>query len=172
MITFEEVVPVGQFLKPHGVKGEISATLNVEDIEAFSAIICSMDGILVPFFISSARSKSSVSALLTLCDVDSDVKAKKFANKKIYVLKREFDEMGDEVYCDYFIGFSVYDDKNEFIGEIIDVDDSTENALFIMKNEEREFFIPISEDFILDIDNEGKIMTMDLPEGLVESQIL
>ena len=50
MITLEEVVPVGQFLKPHGVKGEISATVNVEDIEAFSAIICSMDGILVPFF--------------------------------------------------------------------------------------------------------------------------
>lgn len=49
MITLEEVVPVGQFLKPHGVKGEISATVNVEDIEAFSAIICSMDGILFRF---------------------------------------------------------------------------------------------------------------------------
>ena len=81
MITLEEVVPVGQFLKPHGVKGEISATVNVEDIEAFSAIICSMDGILVPFFISSSRSKSNVSVLLTLCDIDSDVKAKKFANQ-------------------------------------------------------------------------------------------
>lgn len=171
MITLEEVVPVGQFLKPHGVKGEISATVNVEDIEAFSAIICSMNGILVPFFISSSRSKSNVSVLLTLCDIDSDVKAKKFANKKIYVLKREFDEMGDEVYCDYFIGFSVYDCNNELLGEIVDVDDSTENALFILRRDDKEFFIPISEDFITDIDNDGKTINMDLPEGLVESQI-
>lgn len=51
MIKSEEVFKIGQFTKPHGIKGEITL---VTDCDVFDDtddpyIICDMDGILVPF---------------------------------------------------------------------------------------------------------------------------
>ena len=170
MITAEQIISVGLFVKPHGVKGVMAATLTVDGIEDFSTVICSMDGIFVPFFLTSVRSKSAYSQLLTIDGVDSDVKAKVFTNKKIYVLRSEFDEATDEVYCDYFIGFTILDTKGNEIGRITDLDDSTENVLFEVDCDGVQFYIPVSEDFIVSIDEPAKTMTMDLPEGLITSQ--
>lgn len=36
------------------------------------------------------------------------------------------------------------------------MDDSTENALFVVENEGKTVYIPISEDFITEIDEQGK----------------
>ena len=60
MIRKEEVFKIGQFAKPHGIKGEISLVTNCDlfdDVED-PCIICEMDGILVPFFIEEYRYKT------------------------------------------------------------------------------------------------------------------
>ena len=48
------------------------------------------------------------------------------------------------------------------------MDDSTENALFVVENEGKTVYIPISEDFITEIDEQGKTIEMDLPEGILD----
>ena len=54
MIKKEDVFKIGQFAKPHGIKGEIALVTNsdVFDDSDDPYIICEMDGILVPFFSS------------------------------------------------------------------------------------------------------------------------
>ena len=74
----------------------------------------------------------------------------------------------DKVYCDFFIGFTITDTDGNTIGTITDVDDSTENALFVVENEGKTVYIPISEDFITEIDEQGKTIEMDLPEGILD----
>ncbi len=51
MIKKEDVFKIGQFAKPHGIKGEIALVTNsdVFDDSDDPYIICEMDGILVPF---------------------------------------------------------------------------------------------------------------------------
>ena len=53
MIKKEDVFKIGQFAKPHGIKGEIALVTNsdVFDDSDDPYIVCEMDGILVPFFI-------------------------------------------------------------------------------------------------------------------------
>ena len=68
MIRKEEVFKVGQFAKPHGVKGEIALTTR-GDFDALEEmedpyVVCDMDGILVPFFVESFRYKSDSVVLL------------------------------------------------------------------------------------------------------------
>ena len=63
MINPEDVFKIGQFAKPHGIKGEITLLIDydVSDMwdepEEEPFIICDMDGILVPFFIEDYRYK-------------------------------------------------------------------------------------------------------------------
>lgn len=170
MISEEEIIEIGQYNKPHGIKGEISATLlcEAEDVAGFSTLISCMDGIYVPFFVNSFRPKNDHTVLLQLCGVASEKDAKRFVNKSIYALRKELPEAGDSVYCDYFIGFEIVDGEGRGIGHITDVDDSTENALFVVRDGNgKEFYVPIAEELISEIKEEG-IIVMDLPEGILD----
>lgn len=172
MITAEELVEIGQFNKAHGIGGEMSATVvcDPEDIESFSALIVSMDGIFVPFFVSGIRTKGRSSVLLKMDGVDTEEYARRFVNKKIYALREEFSDE-EEVRGDFLIGYSMIDQDGAKIGEITDVDFSTENALFVMERDGRNFYIPITDDFIVEIREDSKILVMDLPQGMIDVQI-
>ena len=50
------------------------------------------------------------------------------------------------------------------IGEIDDVDDATENVLFVVGDK----LIPVVMDFIEDVDHSQRILYTRLPEGLLE----
>ena len=47
------------------------------------------------------------------------------------------------------------------------MDDSTLNTLFIVDRQGEELLIPAQEDFIVDIDQQHKVITVDLPQGLL-----
>ena len=51
--------------------------------------------------------------------------------------------------------------------ERVDINDLTENVLFIVEHEGKEIMIPAADDLILDIDDENETILMDLPQGLV-----
>ena len=74
MIKKEDVFKIGQFAKPHGIKGEIALVTNsdVFDDSDDPYIICEMDGILVPFFIEEYRYKTDTVILLKLKNVDDE----------------------------------------------------------------------------------------------------
>ena len=53
------------------------------------------------------------------------------------------------------------------LGEVTDVDTSTVNTLFIIDHNGEELLIPAQEEFITDIDHEHRVITVSLPEGLL-----
>ena len=77
MITREELIRIGRFNKPHGVKGELSFTFtdDVFDRTECSYIVCEIDGIFVPFFIEEYRFKSDTTAF-TVIDSEKGVLGK------------------------------------------------------------------------------------------------
>lgn len=171
MITKDEIIEIGDFNKPHGINGEISATFfcDSENVSGFSCLISDIDGIYVPFFIENSRIKNSQTLLLKLEGINNEEEAKLLSNHEIFILKKEYPADNDgEISADYFIGYTITDKNEGTIGIIADIDDATENALFIVQNHEREIFIPIADEFIYDIDYDNKIIKMNLPEGIVE----
>lgn len=175
MITRDELVEIGIFNKPHGVEGEISATFDcdAETAAEFSCFVCDIDGIFVPFFASSLRNKGAMTLLLKFDGLDSNEAVRRLVNKTVYVPKREYEQLqgeledGDEVPTDYFIGFTLYDDDQP-MGEIIDIDDATENVLFIVQRlDGSTMLVPAADELVNDIDFDNKSITMTLPEGLL-----
>ncbi len=172
MIRREELIKIGQFNKPHGVRGEISFTFSddVFDRGESPYIVCCIDNIYVPFFIEEYRFKTGTTALIKLVDIESDEAAREFTNLEVFYPKCHYIENDEEeTPDDYFIGFTISDITHGVLGEVTAIDDSTINVLFVVTTpDEHELLIPVQEAFVRAIDEEERIIHMDLPEGLLD----
>ena len=175
MITREELIAIGHYNKPHGVAGELSATVDIDmDVLCeLSCLVSEMDGIFVPFFVNSLRPKTSETVLLTIDGINSEQEAARLVNHDIFALKREYrqesiDADADGYPLDYFIGFELQDSDGTRVGEIVQVDEQTENAIFIVEDGDREVLLPASDDLIVEFDLDKKVMVMDLPQGILD----
>lgn len=173
MIKKEDVYQIGKLTKAHGLNGEMNFqfTDDVWDRVESEYLICEVDGILVPFFLEEYRFRSESTALVKFEDLESADAVRFLVNSEVFLEKKYQEELGeDEVSLNYFIGFKMIDgDDNKEIGEIVDIDDNTENWLFIVERPDgEEVMIPAHEEFIAEIKQEEKVMVMDLPIGLLE----
>lgn len=171
MITKDEIFPIGQINKPHGVNGEMSFsfTTDVFDTEEVPYLIFDIQGIYVPFFITEYRFKSNETALIKLEGVLTDEKARSFAGLTVYLPKKYLEQVEDtEIELDYFVGFTLIDQQAGELGVIVEVDQTTENALFVIEKNDEELLIPVGDDYIVEIDHVNKKMIVTLPEGLLE----
>jgi 16S rRNA processing protein RimM len=170
MIRRDELVKIGKFNKPHGVKGEISFTFTSDSFDESECpfLICELDGIFVPFKWEEYRFISGSTALVKLKTVYSDEKARLLTNKEVYFPKKYMkDKDNDSFTWDYFIGFTLVDEKAGEIGLISGVDASTLNTLFMVEKNGQEILIPASGEMITHVDSEQKKIYMELPDGLL-----
>lgn len=167
MLKREDFVYFGKFLKPHGTKGEIGLQGDTFAIgEKSSFVACDIDGILVPFFFESVRSKSGDTLIVKVERMETAEEVRYLTNRDAFI-PRKWVEESDEVSLNYFIGFTAIDKRLGSIGEIVEIDDSTINTLFVVEKGDDEILIPAQEEFITDIDHDGQTITFDLPQGLV-----
>lgn len=171
MIRKEEVYKIGIFNKPHGIHGELQFTFtdDIFDRADCDYLVCQLDGIFVPFFIEEYRFRSDSTALVKLEGVDTAERARMFTNVDVYFPVEHVDEAeAGELSWNFFIGFRMEDVHHGLLGEVVDVDTTTVNTLFVVKQEGEELLVPAQEEFILGIDQEKKLITVELPEGLLD----
>ena len=171
MILPDNLFPIGQLQKPHGINGEISFsfTTDVFDREDVSFFVLEIDGIFVPFFIDEYRFKTNETALLKFDGINSESQARELSGLTVYLPKTLLEKVeDDEIELDYFVGFDLIDKQAGRIGEIAEVDQTTENALFVIQREDEELLIPVGDDYIREIDHENKKIHVELPEGLLD----
>lgn len=171
MIRREEVYKIGIFNKPHGIHGELQFTFTDDIFDRVEAeyIVCLMDGIFVPFFIEEYRFRSDTTALMKLEGVDTAERARMFTNVEVWFPVKHVDKAApEELTWNYFVGFRMEEVHHGFLGDITDVDTSTLNTLFVVDHNGDELLIPAQEDFITDIDQKHKVITVSLPAGLVD----
>lgn len=171
MIERNSLVRMGQFIKPHGVNGEMAMTVpeDMDWSEDTSYLVCMMDGIPVPFFLESIREKSRTVILVKFDDIDDIRKTDRFMGVTVY-LPKEFHVVNEDEGLSWnsFIDYSVIDMKAGLLGKIDAVDDSTMNVLFLVRDGERERVIPANEEWITAIDSDKCQIVFELPEGLAD----
>jgi len=175
MIKKEEVYKIGLFNKPHGIHGELSFTFTDDIFDRVDCdyLICLLDGIFVPFFIEEYRFRSDSTALVKLEGVDSSERARMFTNIEVYFpVKYAEDAEPSELTWNFFKGFTMRDIHAGELGEIVDVDDSTVNTLFVVQYVKEELLVPAQKEFIIEIDQMHKTITVNLPEGLLSIDTL
>jgi 16S rRNA processing protein RimM len=170
MIQTGELIRAGQIFKPHGLKGELSFGLSNSSLEAESDffIFLLVDGIPVPFYVTSVRMKSEETGLIMLDGVVNEEQARELAGSDIYLQQYQIsDANDDEMAVEMLIGYTLIEEQAGEIGVISSIDTTTENTLFVIESGDDEILIPVVEAYILSIDQEQKIIEMSLPEGLL-----
>lgn len=170
MIKKDEVYKIGIFNKPHGIHGELQFTFTDDIFDRVDCdyLICLLDGIFVPFFVEEYRFRSDSNALVRLEGIDSSERARMFTNIEVFFPAKYAQDVEDsELTWNFFIGFRMEDVNHGMIGEVVDVDTSTVNTLFVIDREDEELLVPAQEEFIVGIDQQKRLITVDLPEGLL-----
>lgn len=188
MISRTELKEIGRLQKPHGINGEITASTDLEaaDLAALRCVVLDIDGIFVPFFISAVRPKGPRTALLTIDGISSDSEAAPLCPAPLYALREDIagletadggededDVMDDEeegFYAEDLIGYTVESDDGRLRGEIVELDDSTDNYLFIVRDEAgKRIMLPVADgSMIEEVDPERHHILLSLPEGLLD----
>lgn len=171
MIKDKEVLRIGTITKTHGVNGEVvlSFTDDVFDRVECDYLICKMDGILVPFFMEEYRFKSDTSALIKFERIDDANAAARMAGIEVYFPLHLAEQAQDgELSWNTFVGMQVVDEQTGMLGEIVHVNTQTLNTLFEIEGPRGSLLVPAQEEFIVDLDRQERILTVDLPDGLLD----
>lgn len=168
-----DLLRIARVLKSYGTEGEILVgfrEIGPEDLNLKEPVFIMFDGLPVPFFIESLKEKGSSKALLRLTGIEDLEDAEEVAGKDILAKRTAIngEEMDDdEISIENLIGWTILDKQGEKIGEITDFEPIPGNPCLYVNTGEETVMIPLHDDFIVDIDEEGGSITLDLPEGLV-----
>lgn len=162
----EDCFFLGYVSRKHGYKGGVNIMLETPaKHKELAHMFIDLNGRLVPFFIDSFRLKKENIALVKFDDVDSEKDAQKLVGKEVY-LPLELLDQNQQNELTGLIGFQVVDAVHGNIGTVRDIFNNTAQEIFQIKNEEREFLIPITEEFIRKIEN--NTIFLQTPEGLID----
>ena len=168
MIREEEVYKIGRLGKTHGVKGEVSFLFDDDVFDRVDAdyLVLMVDGILVPFFMEEYRFRSDTTAIVKFCDIDTQERARELTGCDVYFPRKLADSDEGNMSWAEIVGYSIVDaSTGRTVGKIASIDDATINILFCLED---GTLIPASEELITAIDQENRIITIDIPEGLLE----
>ena len=169
MIKEQSVYKIGIIGKAHGVKGELSIQIDDDIFDRVDAeyLVLKLDGIFVPFFMEEYRFKSDSVALVKFEGVDTQERARELTGVEVY-FPRELAEQDESAELSYsaLVGYTLIDDNSgKPVGTIAYVDEQTINILFELEDGR---LIPASEELIVDVDQQARTITLDIPDGILD----
>ena len=169
MIKEQSVYKIGVIGKAHGVKGELSILIDDDVFDRVDAeyLVLKLDGIFVPFFMEEYRFKSDSVALVKFEGVDTQERARELTGVEVY-FPRELAEQDENAELSYsaLVGYTLIDDNSgKPVGTIAYVDEQTINIMFELEDGR---LIPASEELIVDVDQQARTITLDIPEGILD----
>ena len=169
MIKEQEVYKIGLIGKAHGVKGELSIQIDDDVFDRVDAeyLVLKLDGIFVPFFMEEYRFKSDSVVLVKFEGVDTQERARELTGVEVY-FPRELAEQDENAELSYsaLVGYTLIDNNSgKVVGTIAYVDEQTINIMFELDDGK---LIPASEELIVDVDQQARTITLDIPEGILD----
>jgi 16S rRNA processing protein RimM len=161
---------LGTISRKFSFKGEVVLQIN-PDLgyfpENLKSVFVEIQQKRIPFFIEFTKAHKQNNLRIKFEDVNTEEEADKLVKREVYVSKSEID-IDEEFSIKDLIGFTAYDDQDEQIGEIVNLNTSTPQALFELISDRGPLLIPVNEDWIIEIDEENKDIYFELPEGLLD----
>ena len=164
------LVHVGTFGHPQGLKGEIKINIFTSSFESFK--------MLKNFFIQDEKTDfifkelkqvgKKIIGSIEECNNRDD--ATLFKGKKILALRTNFPRTKDEEYYVVdLIGCKVLNKQNHFLGVVEDIKNFGAGDLLDIRNEgKKNFYIPMDDDNLVNVDLLKKIIIVDPINGLLD----
>lgn len=170
-MTTDTCYKIGFIMKPHGLKGQVTLSLEPEAPENWAQIetlFIEVKEKLLPFFIETISVKGN-KAYLKLEGITTPEDAQLLARSSVYLLKSTRPKAArGQFYEDEIIGFEVVDSNIGLLGKITEVVQAGPNRLLSVAYNQKEVLIPLNGPFIEGVQKSKKRLTVTLPDGFLE----
>jgi len=161
---------LGEVIKTHGLKGEVSILLDVdfpEEYNELESIFLEQDGKLIPFFIDTLQINGN-KALVKFEDIDSIEMASSLVKNKLFLPLTFLPKLPEgKFYFHDLVDCQVFEGQ-ELIGVVKEVIDLGANQLLTVIQDDREHLIPLKDELVTEVDLKNKNIKVKLPEGLLD----
>jgi 16S rRNA processing protein RimM len=165
-VARKDFIQAGTVDKTHGTKGELRITLTTDKPFKEWAFL-EIQGKPVPFYIESFQRTFDQEALIGFQGINSVEQASRYVGYTLLVPKGKRKKA--EVYAeDDFTGFRLTDEKLGEIGTVEAIEEYPNQLLIRTTYKGSSVLIPAVEAFITSINEDEKLILLDLPEGLLD----
>jgi 16S rRNA processing protein RimM len=170
-MTTDGYFRIGSILKTKGLKGEMQLYIDFEDAPKIkiTSLFIEVSGKLVPYFVESIKHLQKNMAYLYLEDVDTIEKAAMLVKKDLYLPNKAKPKKKKEEFTlkdlKGFIAVDIYEGE---LGEITDIHEFPQQLIAAVNYKGNEVLFPLNESIVQGIDLVKNIVSVDLPEGLLD----
>lgn len=167
-----DLVLLGRVSATHGIKGDLRVALFSGDAATLlstDSVILKQPGKKPEIFDLLSVKVHGKGVLLRLKAFHNINEVLHLVGSELFVLRSQLPELEQgEYYWLDLIGMQVIDSDGVGLGKITDIIATGSNDVFVVKTSGKELLIPAVEDIVTNIDTERRVVTVDLPEGLLD----
>jgi 16S rRNA processing protein RimM len=163
---------LGKVTKPHALAGEVILWLDVDnpnDYENLTSVFLMIKNDLIPYFIENIqiRGKKSIAKFE---DINKIEQTESIIGVDMYLPLTALPKLsGNKFYYHEVVGYKIVDNvSKKELGLLESIFDSTGQDLISMNCNGVEVLIPITDDIVKNVDRDGKILFVELPDGLID----
>ena len=170
-MNLDDYYILGRIGKKHGLKGEFSLILDVDDpnnYEEITYLYIANDTELIPYIVEKIHIRPN-KIVAKFEDVDSPEELNALLNKPVYLPLSELPVLSDEQY--YFhdlVGCQVIDLEKGALGKVTNVLEMPMQMLFEIDYNGIQVLIPINDELISKVNKSEETIHLVLPEGLLD----
>ncbi len=170
-MTKEECFYLGRVAKTHGIKGEVTLKLDVDDPSDYLKMkyfLLEINKVLTPFFVEKLVA-SGDKFFVAVQDIHTVEAASALTGKEVYLPLEMLPKLsGKQFYYHEVKGYTLIDAEKGELGPIADVIEYPTQAILQVFKDGKEILIPILDQVIQKVDRKNKKLHVKAPEGLIE----
>ena len=170
-MTKEECFYLGRVAKTHGIKGEVTIKLDVDDPSDYldmKYFFLEINKVLTPFFVEKIV-HSGDKFFVTIQDIKTVEAASALTGKEVFLPLEMLPKLsGKQFYYHEVKGFVVVDAEKGELGPIHEILEYPTQAIIQVFKDKKEILIPILDQVIQKVDRKTKKLYIKAPEGLID----
>lgn len=174
-MTLDETYQLGYLIKTHGLRGQIVAHFDVDDVAAYTklkTVYLTLAGAptkLVEHHIEKVQPQSGNKVLLKLRGIDRIEEAEPLRGSQLHLPLAALPELEeDQFYFHDVIGFTVVDENLGPLGTVENFYELPQQDMLAMSYQGQEVLIPVVDELISHADHAKKEIYVNLPDGLLD----
>ena len=166
----DDLIEIGWVGKAHGLRGEIK--LHVSEFyeeDLLGAESVHIGSPPVPYFVERIRAGGAI--ILKLEDLEKREQVSLLSNRPLFLMVTQVAQPepdGADTPFDALIGWSITAEDYPTLGPISGIMDLPEHYLAELTHGGKDILVPLHEHLVLAVDEEKRMVTMQLPGGLLD----
>lgn len=171
LIPMPQYFSIGKIVAAFGTEGEmilrhkLGKKTSLKDLQA--VFIEDRKDAFLPYFILSTRAKGADDLYIRLEGIDNREVARRFLQKEIWLEEEDFHKYAGQSSPISLLGFTMLE-NGEIIGEILEIIEQPHQVLCRVDFQGKDALIPLHDQTLVNIDQEAKEVTVELPDGLLD----